>query len=47
MNKKTVALTKEQYKEIIQTIKAGFTYDGREYKPNERIAAAFCLALPT
>lgn len=39
MNKKTVALTKEQYKEIIETMRAGFL----DYKPNNRIATALIL----
>ena len=39
MNKKTKALTTEQYKEIIQTMKAGFT----GCRPNERIATALVL----
>lgn len=43
MNKKTVALTPEQYRIIVETIKSGFSYAGREYKPNERIAAALMM----
>lgn len=39
MNKKTVALTTEQYKEIIQTMKQGFA----GCRPNERIATALML----
>lgn len=39
MNKKTVALTTEQYKEIVQTLKYG--YPG--CRPNERIATALML----
>ena len=39
MNKKTIALTTEQYKMIIQTMKQGFT----GCKPNERIATALML----
>lgn len=39
MNKKTVALTTEQYKEIIQTMKQGFC----GCRPNERIATALVL----
>ena len=39
MNKKTKALTTEQYKEIIQTMKEGFC----GYRPNERIATALVL----
>lgn len=39
MNKKTIALTKEQYKEIIQTMRAGFT----GCRPNHRTAAALVI----
>ena len=39
MNKKTKALTTEQYKEIIQTMKEGFC----GCRPNERIATALVL----
>lgn len=39
MNIKTVALTKEQYQSIIQTMKQGFT----GCRPNERIATALTL----
>lgn len=39
MNKKTKALTTEQYKEIIQTMKSGFC----GCRPNERIATALVL----
>ena len=39
MNKKTKALTTEQYKEIIQTMKTGFC----GCSPNERIATALVL----
>ena len=39
MNKKTKALTAEQYKEIIQTMKEGFS----GCRPNERIATALVL----
>ena len=39
MNKRTVALTTEQYKEIIRTMKQGFT----GCRPNERIATALML----
>ena len=39
MNKKTVALTTAQYKEIIQTMKQGFS----GCRPNERIATALIL----
>ena len=43
MNKKTVALTFDQYQNIINTIKSGFCYAGRDYQPNERIATALML----
>lgn len=44
MNKKTVALTEEQYKNIIGTIHTGFTCaDGHIVKPNKRIATALSL----
>lgn len=39
MNKKTKALTTEQYKDIIQTIREGFS----GCRPNERIATALVL----
>ena len=39
MNKRTKALTTEQYKEIIQTLKEGFC----GCRPNERIATALVL----
>lgn len=39
MNKKTVALTQEQFKEIINTMKEGSTY----FRPNGRIATALVL----
>ena len=39
MNKKTVALTTEQYKEIITTMKQG----GCGFLPNERVATALVL----
>lgn len=44
MNKKTVALTDEQYIEIIKTIQSGFVCeDGHIVKPNKRIATALIL----
>ena len=43
MNKRTIALTDQQYIDIITAIKSGFCYSGREYKPNERIATALTL----
>ena len=39
MNKRTIALSAEQYKEIIQTMKQGFS----GCRPNERIAGALML----
>ena len=39
MNKKTVALTTDQYKEIIATMKLGFT----GCRPNERVVTALML----
>ncbi|WP_331664260.1 tyrosine-type recombinase/integrase [Lacrimispora sp.] len=44
MNKETVALTEEQYKEIIYTMRSGFLCtDGHIVKPNTRIATALSL----
>lgn len=44
MNKKTVALTEEQYTNIIGTIKSGFVCaDGHVVKPNERVATVLVL----
>jgi len=44
LNKKTVALTEEQYKTIISTIRAGVIMeDGSVINPNERIATALTL----
>ena len=44
MNKKTLALTEEQYKKIIGTINNGFVCaDGHIVKPNKRIAIALSL----
>lgn len=43
MNKRTIALTNEQYTSIITAIKSGFCYAGREYQPNDRIATALTL----
>ena len=39
MNKRTIALTQEQYKEIIHTMKQGFT----GCRPNPRAATALIL----
>lgn len=43
MNKRTIALTDNQYIDIITAIKSGFCHAGREYKQNERIATALIL----
>lgn len=44
MNKKTVALTEEQYKNIIEIIRCGFVCsDGHIVKPNIRIVTALSL----
>lgn len=43
MNKRTVALTDQQYIDIITAVKSGFCHAGREYKSNERIATALTL----
>ena len=44
MNKKTVALTEEQYKLIITTIRqGGICPDGHIVKPNNRVATALSL----
>ncbi|MCI5901405.1 MAG: tyrosine-type recombinase/integrase [Blautia sp.] len=44
MNKRTVALTEIQYKNIIETIRTGFVCaDGHIVKPNKRIATALSL----
>lgn len=42
-NKKTIALTTEQYELIINSIKEGFTYDGKKFRANNRIATALVL----
>ena len=41
MNKKTRALSKEEYEKIIETIQYGFIYNGIKVQPNPRIATAF------
>ena len=44
MNKKTIALSEEQYKQIIKTIRSGFICaDGHVVKPNNRIATVLTL----
>lgn len=42
-NKKTTALTKEDYEKIITTIKNGFIHNGIEHRPNNRIATILVL----
>lgn len=39
MNKRTKALEREQYDLIIKTIRTGFTHNGSEFKPNNRLAS--------
>lgn len=43
MNKRTVTLTDKQYIDILTAIKSVFSYNGRAYQPNERIATALTL----
>lgn len=38
MNKRTKALDREQYNLVIKTIREGFTHNGSEFKPNNRLA---------
>lgn len=42
-NKKTVALTTNQYEIIIKTIKEGFTVNGRIFRSNNRVATILVL----
>lgn len=43
-NKKTVAVTQEEYQQIIQTIQEGFqTREGKRFRPNNRLAAILVL----
>lgn len=42
-NKKTIALTKEDYEKIINTIKNGFNHNGIEHRPNNRISTILVL----
>ena len=37
-NERTRAIDEDTYKLIIATMKNGFTHEGVQYKPNERIA---------
>ena len=43
MNKKTLALDKEQYQTIIETIRNGFTTPNYVFKPNPRLATILIL----
>lgn len=43
MNKRTIALTSQQYIDIISAIRDGFIHADRNYKPNDRIATALVL----
>ena len=43
MGKKTVALNEEQYITILETIKNGFEFNGRKYKPNRQVLLALQL----
>ena len=47
MNKKTRALSKEEYEKIIETIQYGFIYNGIKVQPNPRIATAFVVQANT
>lgn len=42
-NKKTVALTTEQYESVIKNIKEGFKVDGKVFKSNNRMATILVL----
>lgn len=42
-NKKTVALTTDQYENIIKTIKEGFTINGKVFRSNNRVATILVL----
>lgn len=43
MNKRCRAITQDEYKKIISTIREGFNYKGQKVKGNERIAVALVL----
>jgi len=43
MNKTTIALTKEEFKNLITAIKEGFMHDGKQFFPNIRLATALTL----
>lgn len=42
-NKKTLALSEEQYKNIINTMVTGFEFEGKQIQPNSRIATVLVL----
>lgn len=42
-NKKTIALTTEQYKLIIETLRSNFSYNDKQFRANNRIATALVI----
>lgn len=42
-NKKTLALSDEQYSKIIETMVKGFEFEGKQIQPNSRIATALVI----
>ncbi|MVX64656.1 tyrosine-type recombinase/integrase [Clostridium chromiireducens] len=42
-NKKTLALSEEQYSKIINTMVTGFEFEGKQIQPNSRIATALVI----
>ena len=42
-NKRSVALTQDEYKNIIQVMRTGFYYNGVNYKRNNRIATILVM----
>lgn len=42
-NKKTLALSNEQYVKIIETMVNGFEFEGKQIQPNSRIATALVI----
>ena len=42
-NKKTKALTTEEYKLIIETLRSNFMHDGKEFRANNRVATALVI----
>ena len=42
-NIKTKALTTEEYKLIIETLRSNFKHDGKEFRANNRIATALVI----